>query len=96
MKSKVKRVGRLVKDVTLGDDKFFRTVQTRVAAYLKEHSLTEHSGELLGLVEVSMTVLLYTLLSVYVGVTASYWAAAALGIVSGRMGFWMHMVTTLS
>jgi len=75
------------------DDAFFVDVRARVDAYIKSTgAATYHSTyEALGVFEALCTLAVYWYATWQVGYHGSWFWAAALGILTGRMGFLMHM-----
>lgn len=76
---------------SMPDDRFFRTVRERVEKKLREVGWGRHFYETLALTEVVVTVVLYFITSFLVSQQQSYWWAVAAGILTGRLGFIMHM-----
>lgn len=73
------------------DDKFLVTVRARVEAKLKEVGWGRHFYQSIALFEVSLTVFLYLLFSVLLAQSGSYWWCIPIGLLTGRLGFFMHM-----
>ena len=76
---------------TRPDDKFFQTVRARVEKHLNKIGWGRHFFESIALGEVVITVLLYFYATWLVAVKQSYWWAAVAGLLTGRLGFIMHM-----
>lgn len=68
---------------------FFATVQARVEGRLKELGMTRHS-DVLGMFESIVTIILYLVAS-YFKMYGSIFSAVCVGILTGRLGFLMHM-----
>jgi len=84
-------IGELANALPLPDDKFLVTVRARVEARLKENGWGRHFYEYIALFEVLATTLLYLFFSAKIATTGSYWYAIPVGLLTGRLGFFMHM-----
>lgn len=75
------------------DDAFFVDVRARVDAYIKSTGATSYHStyEGLGIFEALCTLALYWYATWQVGYHGSWLWAVALGLLTGRMGFLMHM-----
>ena len=75
------------------DDAFFVDVRARVDAYIKSTGASSYHStyEALGVFEALCTLALYWYATWQVGYHGSWFWAVALGILTGRMGFLMHM-----
>jgi linoleoyl-CoA desaturase len=73
------------------DDAFFLDVRTRVEAFIAAQGKTRYTYENLGAFEAAATLLLYVIAMYQVGVHGSWMWTIVLGILTGRMGFLMHM-----
>lgn len=91
LKSNGTLIGKLEGGYTKVDSTFFTTVRDRVEKALEQRKITRHLFEWLGLGEVILTLILYTIAWYYAIFSLSIFAMIALGFLSGRLGFIMHM-----
>jgi len=91
LKLRAKYLGQLTPTEPLPDKAFFLEVRNRVESYLEKHHLPRQYFEWVSLTEVLVTSLLFVLCSYWKIATGSYFAAAWVGILTGRIGFMMHM-----
>jgi len=73
------------------DDAFFVDVRARVDAYIASQHSHRYAYEFLGLAEAVITFLLYSYACFSVAVYGSWFWTIALGMLTGRMGFLMHL-----
>jgi len=92
LKSKAKHMGRCV-DIPLetGDATFFLTVRDRVETFLSKKGIKRHYTELISFAEWFSLLVAYCVCYYYGVVHQNYFAAACLGLVMTRLGFFMHM-----
>jgi fatty acid desaturase/predicted heme/steroid binding protein len=79
-----------VKTYTRPNDAFFQDVRAKVEAFIDQDS-HRYAFEMIGLVEALVTFLIYSYACYQVAVHGSWWWTLALGFLTGRMGFLMHM-----
>lgn len=84
-------IGRLENSPAKPSDEFFQTVRKRVEESLAKKGYNTRSLEALQLFECFVTLGLYLLSSYYLIVYQSIFAAIASGLLTGRLGFLMHM-----
>lgn len=73
------------------DNAFFIAVRDRCDAKLREVGWGRHFYEAISVGEVALTVFLYLYSTIQVSMEGSYWWALFVGVLTARLGFFMHM-----